>query len=130
MMRCTDTLNGRSNPIFHPRYVNGLVQLPGHNGQNRWPGLVNLVCLIHFICLVRLALTAGRVKWMTGRGSRFEVRGFGNFEPRTSNVESRFSRQSRPSRLSQAYAITAEALMNIWVRVVGNLLACWLLDRR
>ena len=45
-------------------------------------------------------------------GSRSEVRGFRNFEPRTSNFESRFSRLSRPSRLSQGSAIAAEAFMN------------------
>jgi len=45
-------------------------------------------------------------------GSRSEVRGSRNFEPRTSNFVSRFSRQSRPSRLSQGSAIAAEAVMN------------------
>jgi len=39
-----------------------------------------------------------RVTCETDEGSRSEVRGFRNFEPRTSNFESRFSRQSRPSR--------------------------------
>jgi hypothetical protein len=38
-------------------------------------------------------------------GLRSEVRGFRNFE-------SRFSRQSRPSRLTQASAIAAEVFMN------------------
>ena len=48
-------------------------------------------------------------------GSRSEVRGFRNFEPRTSNFVSRlarFYRQSRPSRLSQESAIVAETLMD------------------
>ena len=41
-------------------------------------------------------------------GSRSEVQGFQNFEPRTSNI---VSRQFRPSRLSQTSAIAAEAFM-------------------
>jgi hypothetical protein len=42
-------------------------------------------------------------------GSRFEVRGSRNFEPRTSNF---VSRQSRLSCLSQTSAIAAEVFMN------------------
>ena len=48
----------------------------------------------------------------TDDSSRSEVRGFWNFEPRTLNFMSRFSRPSRPSRLNQALAIAAEAVMN------------------
>ena len=44
----------------------------------------------------------------TDDGSRYEVRGFQNFEPRTSNF---VSRQSRPARLSQTSATAAEAFM-------------------
>ena len=39
-----------------------------------------------------------RVTCETDEGSRSEVRGFRNLEPRTSNFESSFSRPSRPSR--------------------------------
>jgi len=52
----------------------------------------------------------------TDDGSRSEVRGFRNFEPRTSNIVlrlSRFSRQSRPSRLSQGSAMATEAFMEL-----------------
>jgi len=53
-----------------------------------------------------------RVTREPDEGSRSEVRGFRNFEPRTSNFESRFSRQFRPSRLSHGSAIAAETFMN------------------
>ena len=48
-----------------------------------------------------------RVTCELDNGSRSEVRDFQNFEPGTSNFV------SRPSRLSQASAIAAEAFMDI-----------------
>lgn len=48
------------------------------------------------------ARSATRVTGETREGSRPEIRGFRNFEPRASNFGSRHSCQSRPSRLSKA----------------------------
>jgi hypothetical protein len=50
-------------------------------------------------------------------GEEFEVRGFRNFEPRTSNFASCLSRtacssRSRFTRKSRAYTLAAEAFMN------------------
>ncbi len=57
------------------------------------------------------AISEACVRCEGDESSRFEVRGFRNFEPRISNFVLRFSRSSR---LRQTLAITAEAFMNMF----------------
>ncbi len=59
----------------------------------------------------RRAISATCVMCEGGECSKFEVRGFRNFEPGTSNFVSPFSRSSR---VIQILAITAEAFMNMF----------------
>ncbi len=58
------------------------------------------------------AMRDGRQRREGRDGRRFEVRSSRFPELQTPNPESRFSGQSRPSRLSQASAIAAKTFMN------------------